>query len=353
MCNLLFIDLGSAWGGQEIYSQNLIHNFVDDGYNITHVSSQLKHKRDDITFVKVKHNWSNFYANSVLISELIQNHQIVIFNGNRAIQQAFFIRHTISFVGIKHGPFSVSNFGILGNFFLKLLYFILFKKLDKIICVAKVTYDESLKLAPKKVKFLPNGVYSSKVIGSNVFTKNTQLNLIYCGRLIEDKGVFVILNAVLLVHNDKPFSVKLQIFGSGPLEPDIISFIKLNKLDDVIKFNGYVDDRDIIYNINKPSIMVFASKFEGMPLSILEAYSYGIPIVAYNAPGISDVVIDGLNGFLIQDKSFNPLSMKDKLLYLYKNEGLLDIFSNNNLGEFNSKYSFDKMFFKFKSELAI
>ena len=95
MPNLLFIDLGSAWGGQEIYSQNLIHNFVENGYNITHVSSQLKHKRDDITFVKVKHNWSNFFANSVLISELIHNHQIIIFNGNRAIQQAFFNRRTI------------------------------------------------------------------------------------------------------------------------------------------------------------------------------------------------------------------------------------------------------------------
>lgn len=353
MSKLLFIDLGSAWGGQEIYSQNLINNFVENGYDITHISSQLKHNRVDITFIKVRHNWSNFYANSVLISELIQNNQLVIFNGNRAIQQAFFIRRNIPFIGIKHGPFSVSNRGILGNFFLKAMYFMLFKKLDKLICVAKVTYDECLKLATNKVKFLPNGVYNSKVIGSLVYTKNAKLNLIYCGRLVEDKGILVILNAVLLMHKDKPFSVELQIYGSGPLEHNVISFIELNKLDYVIKFNGYVEDRDLIYNFNKPSIMLFASKFEGMPLSILEAYSYGIPIVAYNAPGISDIIIDGINGVLIQDKSFNPLSMKDKLLYLYENEGLLNLFSSNNFEEFTSKYSFDKMFYKFKSELAI
>lgn len=287
---VLFVELGSAWGGQEIYSQNLIHNMVKEGYQITHVSSQSNHKREGIIFLKVQYHWYNFYSNSVLINKLVYNNDIIIFNGNRAIQLSYFIRKVIPFCGIKHGPFSVSNFGFLGNLFLKHFYSKLFKKLNKLICVAKITYDECVQLAGEKVVFLSNGVIGPKIDREVLFLQNSCLNLVYCGRLVEDKGIMVILNAVSLLHKIKPFSFNLNIFGSGPLDQQVSTFIKVNNLGEVIFFNGFINDHDTIYSLNKPSVMLFASKFEGMPLSILEAYSYGIPVVAYRAPGVSDIL---------------------------------------------------------------
>ncbi len=351
MNKLLIIDLGSAWGGQEIYSQNLVDAFVQIGFEITHVSSQIKHKRDGIKYFHISNNWSRFFSNSIFINKLLKDNQLIVFNGNRSIQQSALIRKKIKFIGIKHGPFSVSNFGFFGNKFLKILYFILFKKLDKLICIAKVTFEECQKIASNKVKLLPNGVHGPNVENGLTYSNMNTFNLIFCGRLVEDKGVILILNVVLHLFNSKSHSIRLDIYGNGPLREEINIFIKNNNLGNIVFLHGFVDNRDIIYNKNKPSLMLFASKFEGMPLSILEAFSYGVPVLAFKAPGVSDIINDGFNGILIDDKNFEPDSMIDKLRYLFENKDVLNTFSVNCLESFKRKYSFDTMFCEFQKEL--
>ncbi len=91
MIKILVIDLGSVWGGQEIYSENLVNEFVLNGFDVSHASSQLKHKKDNIAFYQISFSMSHLICNISLLNKLIKSNDIVVFNVNRAIQQSFFL----------------------------------------------------------------------------------------------------------------------------------------------------------------------------------------------------------------------------------------------------------------------
>lgn len=347
MVKILIIDMGAVWGGQEVYSQNLAEVLNSSGYVVTHTSSQLKHKKSSKSFFKIGYRWIDFFGNISLLNKLIAQNNVIIFNGNRAIQQSLFLKKSCKFIGVKHGPFAVSKPSLIGKLLINLLYYILFLRLEKIICVAQITYEECRILAKRKSLFLPNGVKGPKYFKTKLYSD--QLNTVFCGRLVNDKGIMIIIEAIRQINVFKPNSIKLNIFGEGPLQDTIQEFIKSNYLEEVVCLNGFVDNRDLIYSHS--NLMLFASKFEGMPLSILEAFSYGIPVLAFKAPGVSEVVINGENGIIIDDNQFNPEKMKDELWLLLNNQTLLNRLSNKSRESFINKYAFDSMFKSFVKEL--
>jgi len=122
-------------------------------------------------------------------------------------------------------------------------------------------------------------------------------------RLEEQKGLIYLLEAFEIVSRRHP-NIHLVIAGEGSQKHDIQNWIELRKIHN-ITLVGFQEPEKFL-----PTIDVFAipSLWEGLPMALLEAMSFGLPILATNAGGIPEVVEDGKEGFVVPRGSSFHLS---------------------------------------------
>ncbi len=116
------------------------------------------------------------------------------------------------------------------------------------------------------------------------------------------------------------------MFGEGDLLHVCQDFSR--QFQDRVKFTqGESDPRKIF---SKNSILLMTSAYEGMPMVLLEALSFGIPVVAFDcSPGLRECIIDGKTGFLIPPNDYE--SFNTKLLSILEDPGLYDTLSRQSL----------------------
>lgn len=194
----------------------------------------------------------------------------------------------------------------------------------KIICVSKNTKQEGLKRKiAKEDKFLVirNGI--SFEVNSNKEKAREKLkigkeDIIFgmIGRFAYPKDpVFFIKVASKIVKNYP--QAKFILIGGGPLFEKCQDFVKENKLENNTFLLGEKNPEDTRELLSGFDVFVLISKFEGLPLTIIEAMSAGLPIIASNVGGIKELVKQGENGFLVKSDNLNELI--EKIVYLIKN----------------------------------
>jgi glycosyltransferase involved in cell wall biosynthesis len=137
--------------------------------------------------------------------------------------------------------------------------------------------------------------------GINPFSFN-EITIVSCSSLIPLKRIHLIIE--ILKHIE--FNLKWVHFGAGSLLNQISeSALSLPK-NIVTEFKGQVANQEILeyYSKNSVSLFITTSETEGLPISLQEAISFGIPVVGTNVGGIAEVVNEE-TGFLI-DKDFSP-----------------------------------------------
>ncbi len=134
-----------------------------------------------------------------------------------------------------------------------------------------------------------------------------ELKFLFIGRLLEAKGLFEYEQAAAILKKDWP-DAKFQILGPMEQGPGSISPEQLEKwrTDGNIEYLG--STRDVRPYIKDAHVMVLPSWREGTPTAIMEAMSMQRPCVVSNAPGCTEVVLDGENGFLCKVKDARSLA---------------------------------------------
>ncbi|MEN9950642.1 MAG: hypothetical protein RLY85_1394 [Bacteroidota bacterium] len=140
------------------------------------------------------------------------------------------------------------------------------------------------------------------------------LKILFLGRISAEKGLFDLLNYLKSNTHFRKGLITLTIGGTGDHE-------KLNALlnDDVfhdrVIYKGWLNENGKQRQLSDNDIFILPSYYEGMPISILEAMSAKMPIIATNVGGIPSVVKPGLNGWLFNPGSFSSLdSVFDDLM---------------------------------------
>lgn len=87
-------------------------------------------------------------------------------------------------------------------------------------------------------------------------------------------------------------------------------------------------------------LFILPSNYEGLPMVILEAMSFGKPVVASNVGGISEIVEDDVNGYVVENK---PEAFAEKISYILENKEVYQLFSKNSLERFERDLTVDKM----------
>ncbi len=155
----------------------------------------------------------------------------------------------------------------------------------------------NLGIKKERIIKIPPAVDTEKFEPSKKFEDPT---IVYFGGFRDYKRPWEILYVFkeLLKMNNK---IKLIMIGAGPSLEKTTNIAKEFGIMNNIKFTGRVSDNELYNIVNKAWINVHTSTTEGFGLSVLEASSAGTPTVAYNVPGIRDIIVNGVNGFLVPD----------------------------------------------------
>jgi glycosyltransferase involved in cell wall biosynthesis len=149
----------------------------------------------------------------------------------------------------------------------------------------------------KKLIVLPNIIDYPIKLQKTVNTDS--LTLLFFGLICDAKGIFDLLNVIENNKEDYRNRVKLLIGGNGETQR-LITMINKNHTSDIVEFLGWVDNEKKSAVFNNSDVFVLPSYAEGLPISILEAMSYGKAIIATDVGGVSEIVRENENGILIE-----------------------------------------------------
>lgn len=161
-------------------------------------------------------------------------------------------------------------------------------------------------------------VYIPNYIISQDFEPNYNAGnyLLYIGRLSSEKGIATLIQAFKQVADRE---IQLKVVGEGP-ERQCLE--EAAKEDDRIEFTGYLSGEELRDATRSARAVVIPSEwYENAPISILEAFAYGKPVIGARIGGIPEMIDDGKNGFLFESGNADDLSEKiQKFLVLSDDE---------------------------------
>lgn len=132
--------------------------------------------------------------------------------------------------------------------------------------------------------------------------------LITVARLVPGKGFDLLIPVAAKVLREHP-DWTWYICGEGPERQRIEEMIAGEKLQDKMILTGLVED--VGEYLSKASVFVLTSKAEGLPMCLLEARTFGLPCVSFDiATGPSDIIEDGVNGYLIRPFACDEMAEK-------------------------------------------
>lgn len=190
------------------------------------------------------------------------------------------------------------------------------EEVDAVICLSGNWKKSILKIAPAaNVQVITNGVNLPELFekDSSIFVRLT-----FLGHIVEKKGIFDLLKIIKRLINNG-FNVKLIIGGIGDIGRLNIELNQLS-ISDNVEFLGWLSEQDRDALLRQTDIFVLPSYAEAMPMSILEAMAFSIPVVSTLVGGIPELVSEGESGFLIKPGDLDD--MYRKITYLIEDEDL-------------------------------
>lgn len=142
--------------------------------------------------------------------------------------------------------------------------------------------------------------------------------IISVGRLTFQKNFQVAIQVATKVLSQFP-DWEWDIYGKGEDYDELINLSEKEGISDRLHFMGQVDN---LYERYKDySIMVMTSRYEGFPMTLLEGSGNALPLISFDIPtGPSEIIVDGKNGFLINEGDIN--TMANRILELIQDENL-------------------------------
>lgn len=130
------------------------------------------------------------------------------------------------------------------------------------------------------------------------FIFHNKFTLLFLGRIGENKGFYDLLQVIK--KNKDTYKNNLILFygGDGEIEKSQ-KLINEYELSNIVQYQGWVSGEKKINLLNTADAYILPSYHEGLPISILEAMSYALPIISTNVGGIPEIVKNGENGFIV------------------------------------------------------
>jgi glycosyltransferase involved in cell wall biosynthesis len=239
-----------------------------------------------------------------------------------AVAGKYILRKPIVYME-HHGTVTTSR---LHRFFLRWIL----RNVDCVLANSSFTLNRILKLSkPKRYEILPPAIDMSRFSARERtdeflqklgFKRDIPL-LLSVGRFIDCKGFSYLIEAIeFLVHDMGRPDTQLLIVGDGPLRSSLERMIYEKGLERNIHIVGIIPPEDMprFYShadiLIAPSIVDDQGNTEGLGLTLLEANACGVPCIGSRVGGIVDIIKEGQNGFLVDEK--NPRQIAQRIDFL-------------------------------------
>lgn len=214
------------------------------------------------------------------------------------------------------------------------------KYADEIIVLSKGVQEYFQKTYGRKTLFIPNGVNRPVLrkadLIKNKFGIDKDGYLLFLGRIVPEKGIRYLVQAYKQLHTDK----KLVIAGGSSDTDDFMKEIQaLAAGDGRIIFTGFVAGQALEELYSNAYLYLLPSDLEGMPLSLLEAMSYGNCCVVSDIAECAEVVEDKAVTF----QKSNVQDLKEKLQRLCDDSATVQKYKNEAADFICSKYNWDEI----------
>ncbi len=167
---------------------------------------------------------------------------------------------------------------------------------------------------------VPDPVEEGWVAGEKFGKNNGSVMVTTNARLYVTKGLTYLLEAIAQVKAVHP-STQFKVYGDGPLRAELLDYAEQLGLDGNQIFVGAYTSREELTRIMaQTDIFVMSSILEGLPIAMLEAMSYGRPVVVTPVGGIPEAIEDGVNGLLCMPR--DPECLARKIGSLIENPAL-------------------------------
>lgn len=151
------------------------------------------------------------------------------------------------------------------------------------------------------IAIIPNGVDATRFTPpSQREATGADLTLLFVGRVVRQKGLDVLLDALAALPLSLRDRLSLTIVGDGPARSELQERAARLGLTERVLFRGWLG-RDALPDAYRTAdLFVFPSRDEGMPNVVLEAMAAGLPVVATRIAGNQDLVVDGETGLMLE-----------------------------------------------------
>ncbi len=349
--NLLQVTASKVWRGHEqkiiyLYEEFRDKNYVTDQLIICPIDSELykvaKEKKFNVIGLKVNSEYNLIFAKK--LKKISQEHNIDIIFIHNSKAHTLAVLSSLIF-GLKV-PLVLCRTLIKRvdtNFFRKWKYN--YKGIQKIICVSNPVVDV--------LKYAVKDTNKMCVVGSvtdiNKFQKKEKNGILHkeynipsdykiIGNIAEftdfKDHITWVKTVEELVRRDN-IKAKYILVGKGELEKNIKELVNQKNLNDHIIFTGF--RKDIPEILPEFDLFLFTSNNEPTGGVLLESYACKVPIVAANAGGIPEVIVDKKTGFLAEVG--NPIDFADKVELVLNDQLLQKEITNNGFKFLNDNFT--------------
>jgi len=238
----------------------------------------------------------------------------------------------------SNNPHQMKQFEGLKARFWMLFTRISYKNYDRIVCQTEEMRESVLAeydLNPNQLVVIPNPLIYTDLIKDKP-SLNGQKKLLIIARMTKEKGLERLLN----IFSQLPETYTLTIAGDGLLKNKIFEQVKVLNLQPRVTFLGNINNVTTI--ISKHDVLLLGSFTEGFPNVVLESLSVGLPVVSFRVGGISDLVKDGFNGYVIEQGDLK--NFKDKIITACNKPWCFGAIKN----DVYSNYALDKVAVKYE-----
>lgn len=167
----------------------------------------------------------------------------------------------------------------------------------------------------ENVSYIHNGMEITGILPKRA--NKMEFTIGSSGRLFPIKDYPLMVEIAKIVAK-KSKNVRFILAGDGPERNRLESLMQDYDLEEFFTLMGHTDNMDAFYQ--ELDLYINTSLHEGIPMSILEAMSYGLPVIAPDVGGISEIIEDGVEGYLIHGR--DPEDFSERCIRLVENRQL-------------------------------